>query len=284
MRILFLTLVLVITGCKKKETSNSSTSTDPVAESIESALNSVSGASDDASNESVIASVKNKWNISELLFPSAWAASCSRSLQNSGGGLCVRNVNCEVGPYNWSGSVQLDFANGSTCSFSGVGDYFVREVEFTRSGPRGSLFTTSNSRTNYEGNSISGGIRIEKTLGGFEMDILGQSKVLTSNRIGTVFDVSVVTPVPLEMNQLARNGRRISSGTLDIYHNRAQFKASHTFNNVEWSANCCYPTSGSISVTLSGSRTASGTVTFNGCGNVTTTFENTKSFELSNCE
>lgn len=282
MKMLILCLILV-TACQKNESENS-TSTNPVAESIESALTNVAGATDDAANESVVAAAENKWSPMELLFPSAYAATCSRALVHNGGGQCVRNVNCEVGPYSWSGSAQLDFANGASCSFSGIGDYFVREVEFTRTGPKGSLFTTSNPHTTFEGNSVGGGVRVERTATGFEMDILGQSKVLTSSRRGIIFDVSAVTTAPLQLSQLARNGRNISNGTLEIYHNRAQFKAVHTFNNLQWNSSCCYPIGGSISVTLSGSRIANGTVTFNGCGVVETTFADTQSFELANCE
>ncbi len=285
MKYISLPLFLVfLTACQGKDSGSSSISSDPVAESIESALNGVSGATDDASNQSMYAKSERPWTPFEVLFPSAWAASCSRSLTHQGGGSCLRNVNCDVGAYTWSGNVDLSFANGASCSFSGIGDYFIREVEFTRSGPRGSLLTTSGAHTNYEGNTVSGGIRVEQTASGYEMDILGQSKVLTSNRFGTIFDVSAQTILPLELNQLARNGRVLSSGTLAIYHNKARFKATHTFNNLQWSSSCCYPTGGSINVTLSGSRTATGTVTFNGCGSVETTFTNTSSFELANCE
>lgn len=281
MKYVILSLFVFTTIACQEKGSKSSASTDPIAESIESAVNAVSGASDDAANEAVVASYSSP--LIELLLPSAHAAACSRNLSGVAG-VCTRNVNCEVGPYVWSGTATLTFANGASCSFSGIGDMFVREVNFTRTGPRGNLLTTSAFRTNYLGQSIGGGIEVEKTGTGYELDILGQSKVLTSNKNGTVFDVSVETPVKLVMNKLIRNGRIVSSGTLNVHHNKKGFTASHTFNNLEWNAACCYPVSGSLNVALSGSRTESGTITFNGCGNVTTTFATTRSITLANCE
>jgi hypothetical protein len=279
-RILSLFVFLTI-ACQEKSTNSSSASSDPLAESLESAVNAVAGASDDAANESVVASQTSP--LMDLLIPSAHAAACSRNLSGAAG-VCTRNVNCEAGPYVWSGTATLTFANGASCSFSGVGDTFLREVNFRRTGPRGNLLTTSAFRTNYLGQNIGGGIEVEKTGTGYELDILGQSKVLTSKRNSTVFDVSAETPVKLVMNKLIRSGRIVSSGTLNIYHNKAGFTAAHTFNNLEWNSTCCYPVSGSLDVSLSGSRTESGTVTFTGCGSVTTTFATTRSITLANCE
>ena len=54
------------------------------------------------------------------------------------------------------------------------------------------------------------------------------------------------------MNQLARNGRTVSSGVIEIFHNRALYKAEHSISNLSFSSNCCYPTSGSISSTFTG--------------------------------
>lgn len=282
MKYLILSLFVFTTiACQENGKSSGPNAGDPLAESLESAVNAVSGASDDAANEAVVAYERSP--LMELLLPSAHAAACSRALTGAAG-VCTRNVNCEAGPYVWSGTATLTFANAASCSFSGIGDTFLREVNFRRSGPRGNLLTTSEFRTNYLGQSIGGGIQVERTGTGYEIDILGQSKVLTSNRGTTVFDVSVETPVKLVTNKVIRNARIVSSGTLNVYHNRAGFTAAHTFNNVEWSATCCYPVSGSMNVTLSGSRTESGTVSFNGCGNVTTTFATTRSFTLANCE
>ncbi len=282
MKTLIFSMLLLSVACSKQNHDSSSTSSDPLADSIQSAVNGVSGASDDASNEPVVAA--QGFNPLKLLINDAYAGACSRILQNQGGGNCVRDVNCEVGQFNWTGTVELSYANGSSCSFSGIGDYFIRTVNFTRSAPRGNVETSSDNFANYEGTTIGGGTRVEKTATGYQVDMLGQRKVLTSTNKGVLFDVSISSSSPLVLNKLARSGRIISSGTLDVYHNRAKFKASHVFNNLTWSANCCYPTSGSMTITLSGSRTESGTVNFNGCGNVTSDFATTRSFTLAHCE
>jgi hypothetical protein len=192
-----------------------------------------------------------------------------------------------VGAYVWSGTVQLSFSNGSTCSIGGNGESFTRSVNFTRTGPRGTLQTTSGARTTWDNESVGGGTKITQIgAGDFYVEILGQHNILTRNNGNTVFDVSIETPTPLPMNQLARNGRQISNGTVRIYHNFAEFTAEHTFTNLTYSSGCCYPTGGTLSSTLTGSRTGSGSVEFSStCGQMSATLNGvTKSFTAANCE
>ncbi len=292
MKALILTVLLLsLIGCKKQATT-SSVSTDNIdnfADTIEASMNSVSGATDDANNESVVAQTSPNF-IEKLLdqtfISSAYAAACTRSLSNASG-ICTRNVNCEAGAYVWSGTAQLTFSNGSTCALGAMGETFTRTVNFTRSGPRGSLQTTSASRTPYTGPAIGGGIEVTKADNGtaVDVDILGQHKILTRTNGAVLFDMSFTTPTPLQLNKLARNGRIISSGVLDVYHNRAQFTAEHTISNLTFSSACCYPVSGSISTTFSGTLSGSGSVTFNSCGNFTATYKGqSKSYSMANCE
>ncbi len=294
MKILSLILVLMImTSCKKSNspatTSVSTTNIDNYADTIETSVNGLSGALDDANNETIVA--VNKPNIFEMLLEktllsNAYAATCSRALSNSSG-VCTRNVNCESGAYVWSGVAQLTFSNGTNCSLGAIGETYTRTVDFTRSGPRGSLQTTSASRAPYAGANIGGGIEVTKADNGTAVDIniLGQHKILTRSNGTRLFDISTKTLSDLRLNQIARNGRVVQSGAIEVLHNLAQFTANHTITNLTYSSACCYPVSGSISTTLSGSLSGNGSVTFNGCGNFTATLNGqTKSYSLSNCE
>lgn len=294
MKILVLAiLVLSFAGCKKQEVSATAASTDNIdnyADTIEASINSVSGASDDANNETVIAQSSPHFFerlLDQVFISSAYAAACTRSLTNSGSGVCNRNVNCEAGAYVWSGTAQLTFSNGNSCALGVMGETFTRTINFTRSGPRGSLQTTSANRSPYTGPTIGGGVEVTKVDNGVAVDvnILGQHKILTRTNGSVIFDMSFETPTPLQLNKLARNGRIISSGVLDVYHNRAQFKAEHTISNLTYSSSCCYPVSGSISTTFTGSLSGVGSVTFNGCGNYTAIYNGqSKTFSMANCE
>lgn len=296
MKLIIITILLLgLISCKKEDNKNVTLSTDAIdgyADTIETGLNAISGATDDASNESVIAQVKPSLFerlIEQAFLSNAYAATCSRNLSGPSSGVCTRNVNCDYGPYLWSGSVQLSYSNGSTCSLGSVGESYTRTVNFTRSGPRGSLLTTSATRNTYTGSSLGGGIVVTKAdnAGSVDLEILGQHKILTRTNGSTIFDISLSTQTgsSLQMNQLGRNGRTVSSGVIEIFHNRALYKAERSISNLSFSSNCCYPTSGSISSTFTGSLSGSGTITFNSCGNFTATLNGqTKSYSMANCE
>lgn len=281
--ILILTALSLVACQPKEESAVDTLALDQIADSIEGGITGTSGALDDASGDSM---VSQRSFIQNLLLPEAYAA-CTRTLTNNGGGNCSRNVNCDFGAYLWSGTVSLNFANGATCSLTGAGDSFTRTPEFGRTGPRGTIQTTSQSRQTWDGNTIGGGMTISQVdgAGNLSLDIDGIHKILTRTGGRTVFDMSVSTISPLQMNQLSRNGRNISSGVLSVHHNRARFTAEHNFQSVSYSNNCCYPISGSISTALTGSLNGSATVSFNGCGNISVSFQGmSKSYTLANCE
>lgn len=90
-------------------------------------------------------------------------------------------------------------------------------------------------------------------------------------------DVSVQTrdaAVPPNLTDLyitgsGARGSRSVTGTVSAYHNGKQFSATYLFTNVTWGdANCCWPTSGSATVTYSGSESGSESISFSGCGAV----------------
>ncbi|MBL7546209.1 MAG: hypothetical protein JNL11_20480 [Bdellovibrionaceae bacterium] len=85
------------------------------------------------------------------------------------------------------------------------------------------------------------------------------------------------------------SANRAISGTMTVHHMLANYTATNTFSAVTWSdANCCYPTSGTISTTFSGAGAPSGSIslTFSTvCGTAAfTTPEGSSSLELTNCQ
>ena len=262
MKILALTLLSLIASCQPEQKDNLTTATnDPIAESIEASLLSAGGVMDDSSNQDMTAQ-------SKFSFISHAYAGCSRTLSHQGNGTCVRNVNCDYGAYLWSGSVTLEFANQTQCHLNGTGDSFTRSVNFSRTGPRGTIQTTSQTRTTWDGQSVGGGSEVEQTSsdGNLSMNILGTHKILTKKTGGIGFDISVKTQSPLISNKLARSGRVIQSGTIEVFHNRMGFTVTQEISNLQYSSDCCYPVSGTIQSNWSGQLSGSAQVRFISCG------------------
>lgn len=123
-------------------------------------------------------------------------------------------------------------------------------------------------------------------------------KVMTSRRGVSLFDYFVqpniiVTGSLRNTTTNGMTGNRAMTGTVTIYHNLAKYTATNTFSAVTWgSSSCCYPTSGTISSTYTGTNKPadSGVMTFSTtCG--TASFSSTKdgtttatSVTLENCQ
>ena len=289
------TTSILVAACGKKSGNEVDSS---VSDTVEAGITALSGLGDDGSNSAVAAD--NSRTFMDRLLDETFAErtaqatlGCTRTLSGSAG-TCTRDVNCTFGAYSWSGDVALTFSNGSSClnpGISNAGDSVTRIADFLRSGPRGSLKTissTSAGHTDYLGDVIGGGTTATRTAGGgLSVAVNGVSKVLASASGSSLFDISLKTSSPVSMNHLARNGRVVTDGSLQIIHNLAKYTATHTYKNVVWSNNdCCYPTSGEIDIAFDGSVTGSATVTFNGCGSGL--IQNDKgsqlSFSLANCE
>lgn len=90
------------------------------------------------------------------------------------------------------------------------------------------------------------------------------------NSSGTTrFRHVITTPTNLTVNvDTAAQTRTIASGTISVQHALANFTVSTTFSNMVWDMTTCQPKSGSANVSVSGSITGSGTLTFNSNGTV----------------
>lgn len=201
-------------------------------------------------------------------------------------GVRTRVTDCVNPAVNYTKDVSLSFfgptgAVDTSCTGLGTTGNYV-----TKSGTEkliipinGDYTSTSDAQNNYNNVSIGGGAEITKRADGSVLiTINGINKNHTDRNDALVWTHSVHTDPssPLVLNQLARNGRSISSGTVIVDHNESKFTATLVFNNVTYTTstsstgNCCYPVSGTLSVTLSGSRTGTGTLTFSQtCGTAT---------------
>lgn len=102
--------------------------------------------------------------------------------------------------------------------------------------------------------------------------INGTHRVKTSAAGSKVFEHYITSSGLTHSGTLAAGTRSIS-GTVTVYHQLAKYKAVNTLSSVSWgSASCCYPTSGTVSTTLSGSLSGTTTTQFTAtCGQATFT-------------
>lgn len=287
--LLVTSLLVLLSACAKDDEAD--TAIDPVEASVEAGVTVLSGMADDQAGSSFAMSTKPVQHPLELLLgEKAFAAACGRAVSQScaSGVRSVTYSSCQVSlASSLSGSVSLEYSDNS-CSMASNGNSVTRTYNWTLTGPRGGTLTSSSdSMTDYSGDTYGGGGRLTKTASGFDMEVLGKHTELVGPRGTVLYDVSVRTTSAVSIDQVARSGRTMNGGALEVNHNLAGFTAVFVPSNLEWSSSsCCHPTSGSMSVTYSGSRSGSATVTFGStCGTATVTSGSvTQSIVLGYCE
>ena len=183
-------------------------------------------------------------------------------------GVRARDLSCTDGSISYTKNITLTFSTPS-CSFNANGESFVRTHTSTITGPNGGTYvSTSDASNNYLGTSIGSGGKITDETSEYDIDILGINKKLSRSTGAVVWNHSIRTTPgkPLIINHFKRDGRVISSGELVVDHNIAGFTATMDFNSITYQRGCCYPTAGTVTVTLTGSITGVRTITFNQCG------------------
>lgn len=183
------------------------------------------------------------------------------------------SVNASL-PLKMSGWVRLDFTETDLsllCDLA-IGESVTRTQDLTFLGVRdGSLRVTSENRVDYRGQSYADGVKLRRGGGSLELTIFGISRILTGASLQTLSDLSLrtLTPVTLGPN-LARGFRTMNGGSFELSHQGLRMLDMVVPNAVAWEkADCCFPTSGSLSMTLSGKLTGNAVVSFTGCGTAT---------------
>lgn len=167
------------------------------------------------------------------------------------------------------------------------------------------IVTDTSGGTAYDGTTVfvSGKVRTSRGTGTDRTITMSPNnsaihKVATSRRGASLFDYYVQPNLAVSgalKNKTANSitGSRTMTGTVTIYHNLVKYTATNTFNSVVWGdSTCCYPTSGTITATYSGTNKPadSSTMTFStSCGSAT--FASTSgssttstSITLENCQ
>jgi hypothetical protein len=218
-------------------------------------------------------------------------ATCS---YNSARGACSSSA---VSTVNWNGCA-LSVGNGYSVTFNGgwtntydaagtcttsqsgplpTGHSVTRTTSsFIARIPGGTTVTVDTlAHKNYLGTNIPATGVVTSTSGTTRtITVNGAHRVLRSAKGTPWFDHSLTSTAITVTGTRATQDRTVN-GAITLYHNLAKFTATSTFNNVTWGSNtCCYPTSGSVSTTFTGTTTGTTTMTYGGCG--TATFVDTK--------
>lgn len=284
--------LLISVSCNK----SNSTSDDPEvngdsqsynAETAMSVVGSASGAVEGTVGLYGLDEIANELQKMDYLDPKTKsvnaAAPCNLSTARSScsinGSAGVRTVtwnSCAVGTATLSGS-WTEVYNDTSCSMSTNGNTMTRMAlgsGVVLTGANGATFTTDTSGgTAYDGSTMgSTGVTVAITGSGRSIGVDSIHRVLKGPKGSTWFDYFIKTGTAISVTGAkSTNDRTITSGSLSIYHNRAQYTATHSFSSVVWGdLTCCYPTSGVINSTFSGAVTGSTTMTFtNTCGMAT---------------
>jgi hypothetical protein len=154
------------------------------------------------------------------------------------------------------------------------------------------LTTSTEAHTAYDGTTIPAtGVRVEQTSATAtdrSITVYGLHRVLRGPRGTKWFDHSLKTNSAITVTGTRANGNRTVNGTLVVYHNIASYTATNVMTNVKWeTSTCCYPTSGTIATTFTGSLTGTATTSFTStCGSAsfTNTSGTTSTVALTACE
>jgi hypothetical protein len=286
-------LISTLVACGKKENNEEDVSVGSEEAAVESGITMIGGLADDQSGSSLAlkSEVNNPYpNFMDILAPKAYAANCSRAFFQgcSSGVKSISYDGCEIPGTSklLDGEVALTYTD-STCSLANNGESVTRTYDIQMSGIRGGVIGYSSAiQKDYREEEYGGGGRITRTPSGWEIDILGRHAQLTF-RNREIYNTSIRTLSPVEVTgSLSRTSRLINGGQIEVSHNKAEFTATMTPNNLQWTGSCCHPTSGTLDVVYSGNITGQAIVTFGSvCGQATVDKDGqSKSIQLSYCE
>lgn len=262
-------------------TEGGSVSTSSISEQMELMSNELQQINDSQQKEEYIAAVSNACSY-------ATKRTCSGATGTIDWNSCTVTVNgTTVG--TMTGGWTETWTNSADCTNS----YLAASGSVTRTSTGSTLtfpvgrkvVTDTSGGTAYDGTVlVSGGVKTTRAASGSGRTISmnpsnsAVHKVATSRRGASLFDYYVqpnisVTGALKNTSANGLSGSRTMTGTVTIYHNLAKYTATNTFNSVVWGdSTCCYPTSGTVTATYSGTNKPadSSTMTFSTtCGSAT---------------
>ena len=256
---------------------------------ITTAMAVVSNVIDEQTGESYTAQNK-RIKFTDFLIATAYAdtSACTRLVNEA----CSNSIKYE--DYNGCGTKQM--TGSSTLTYSStacsldVGQTVAKANNqvYLNGVNGGQIFfsSTNGGSTDYLGRSYQGGSALLRNADSFSISIPGEHSGFLINGVPYA-SVSIKTNSSITITRgLSRANRQLDGGALEISHNIKKFSMVLVPTNVRYKTNCCYPVSGTLATTFSGSKTGSFVTTFNGCGTGTvanTDGSNSTAFTMTYC-
>lgn len=275
MLLFFWIFVVCTTACQKKS-EDTSEETDSLERLAVESLNEISAQT--SSNEGGLSAVSSSLKNERLMQQSEECKYSNRTC-SSGAGTISWNSCTISGP-----KATVAMTGGWTESWSNVGDcntgYLSANTSVDRSATNSTITfaTGANISTDtlggtlYDGTSIpTGSVNINRTTTTNRIITMSPSnsaihKVMKGRRGTTLFDYFIkpnVTITGTRQNNSQNNlgATKSVTGNVTIYHNLASYTATNYFSAVTWgNSSCCFPTSGSITSSFSGTNPPSGPI------------------------
>jgi hypothetical protein len=207
---------------------------------------------------------------------------------NTGSVLVTRqwnNCTGDLGVFKRNGTVYLQFAGlQGTSPYVQNGATLVRatsSLTMTRTKTGNYVDISGNDATN-QASSTNGNQKFTWTSSTAYTLNINETRTGKTAAGATLFRHVVTTPAALSVS-FGNSTRTIQSGSIKIAHTLANFDVTTTFSNAVWSTSSCQPVSGSATITVSGSRSGTGTLKFNN-GTIDFTYGDTSgSITTSGC-
>jgi hypothetical protein len=287
----FLCFLVLLSACGKKDEAIDTTQ-DSAAYALESATALLGSLANDAENSSSLVS-RDLATMAECSIATA-RSTCDGNI------ITVSWPNCTLPLGNanvtLSGGWRNTYNDGVACTTArsgglASGDSFTRTyLDFGITFPLGRRLTTSsNAHSAYDGTAIPAtGVTVTNVAGTRQITIQGLRRILAGSKGAKFFDHSITSSAISVTGTRAAGTRLINSGNLTVYHNIVGYKAVSSFSNVRWGeAGCCFPTSGRVTTTFTGSLVGNAELAFGpscGAATFTDTKGSSEAISLSQCE
>ena len=275
---LLFSVAFLASGCAKTTNNpnaefSSGTVDSPILTAL-TGLSSIQQGLDDAENSplaSASANFDQSFGVSASACPSSRSACASQS----------RSINfddCRAGAFSAKGTIILSYNTAQSCSDSlngliSSGTQVLRlipNLSLERSSMTNRI--TTDPQTTYAGITIGGGQSIQITgVQSYTLNILGLTWERSVSILGAIFSHSITSTQPIIVTgSRTTNNRNIGSGRVSVYHNKARYIADIRYFNLAYDNGSCYPRTGLITSSLSGSTTSRISMTFTAgrCGQV----------------
>lgn len=291
--------LLIIVSCNDSTTANNPA--DVIVDSNSNVAVSASSAASSAASNTEIAAMSYSYNESNYVFPTdainGFSSACDyatarSSCSSSSDTLTWSGCTLQSGTVTLTGGWTSVYTgtNSASCGLPLVAGETVTRTSSdvtTTLASGATISTNTNSRITWDGTTIPSTGEVTSKSGGNRTVVINGINIIKKSPHGTIQYDHSITSNGLVFTGGRATHDRVVSGSVTLYHNRAKFNAINVFNAVTYGdSTCCYPTSGNITSTFTGSQSGTTTLTFTStCGyaNFTDLDNSVNNIKLEHC-